>query len=137
MNNLEHTFLGRGWSFPPTFDKNKKGVEMSANEVDIKSSLEILLSTRLGERIMRPEYGANLEELLFETLNTTLETYITGLIRTAIVFHEPRIVLEKVSLDQAPRNEGIVLIQISYTVRSTNTRENFVYPFYKEEATNL
>ena len=83
------------------------------------------------------DYGCDLVELLFETLNTTLETYITGLIRTAIIFHEPRIVLEQVELAQEPRNEGIVLIQITYTIRGTNTRENFVYPFYKEEATNL
>ena len=63
-------FLGRGWSFPPTFDQAIAGVEMLEQEVDVASSLHILLTTVQGERIMVPEYGCNLDELLFESLDT-------------------------------------------------------------------
>ena len=65
----EQSFLGTGWSFPPEFQKENNTVKMLTDEDDIKSSLEILLSTRLGERIMVPGYGCNLDELLFKSYN--------------------------------------------------------------------
>ncbi|MEL7004245.1 MAG: GPW/gp25 family protein, partial [Bacteroidota bacterium] len=99
---------------------------------DIKKSLGIILSTSLGERMMRPKFGCNLEELAFESLTTTLKTFVKDLIETAILYYEPRIDLEKVELtDQV--NEGIILIDVEYRVRSTNSRQNLVYPFYKDE----
>lgn len=91
------SFLGRGWSFPPEFSKESRSVKMLEDEADIKSSLEILLSTRLGERIMVPGYGCNLEELLFSPLNLTLKTYVIDLIKTAILYHEPRIDVKKLT----------------------------------------
>ena len=80
------SFLGRGWSFPPEFNSETKTVKMLEDEVDIESSLEILLSTRLGERVMVPNYGCNLDELLFKPLNLTLKTYVIDLIKTAILY---------------------------------------------------
>ena len=88
---LQTSFLGTGWSFPPTFSKIKKGVEMTSDEEDIQSSLRILLSTAVGERIMQPKYGCNLDDLIFEPLNTTIKTYIRGLVKQAILIFEPRI----------------------------------------------
>lgn len=131
------SFLGTGWSFPPTFDHAAKGVKLLSDVEDINSSLEILLSTKLGERVMLPDYGCNLEDLIFESLDIATETFITELIRTAILYHEPRIDLEAVEYIKENRNEGMLLINIDYTVRITNSRSNFVFPFYKEEANNL
>lgn len=130
-------FLGEGWSFPPHFDKKSGSVAMTANIKDINNSLQILLSTRLGERIMLPEYGCNLEELLFQPLDITLKTYIKDLIKTAILYHEPRIDAKKISLDNSQELEGIVQIEIEYIVRITNSRGNMVFPFYKKEGTEL
>lgn len=127
------SFLGRGWSFPPEFSKAAKSVKMLEDEADIESSLEILLSTRLGERIMVPGYGCNLDELLFKPLDLTLKTYIIDLIRTAILYHEPRIEVNKIKIYPDNELEGILLIDLEYTVRTTNSRRNMVYPFYKEE----
>ena len=126
------SFLGTGWSFPPHFDKGIKSVELVSDEVDINQSLEILLSTRLGERVMLPKYGCNLDELVFETMDATFETYITELVRSAILYHEPRIDLESVDYENNP-NEGVLLIMINYKIRITNSRSNFVFPFYKNE----
>ena len=130
-------FLGRGWSFPPEFKKETKAVKVLEDEADIESSLEILLSTRLGERIMVPDYGCNLEELLFSPLNLSVKTYVIDLIKTAILYHEPRIDAKKIQIDPADELNGVLLINIEYIIRSTNSRRNMVYPFYKEEGTEL
>jgi phage baseplate assembly protein W len=132
-----NSFLGTGWGFPPEFQKEVKALKMLLDEEDIKSSLEILLTTRLGERVMVPNYGCNLDELLFKPLNLTLKTYVIDLIKTAILYHEPRIEVNKIAID--PNNEwaGELFINIDYTVRSTNSRKNMVFPFYKEEGTEL
>ena len=131
------TFLGTGWSFPPHFDNNTQTVTTTTGEVDINKSLEILLSTRLGERIMVPDYGCNLEELLFQPLDLTLRTFIKDLIETAILYHEPRIDVEKIILDNTNELGGEILITIEYRVRITNSRGNMVFPFYKEEGSNI
>lgn len=133
----EHSFLGTGWGFPPRFDKSLKSVIMLKDEEDIQSSLYILLTTRIGERVMQPTYGCNLDELVFESLTSTFKSYIRDLVMTAILFHEPRIKLNKVELDDSRELEGIILIEIDYTVRSTNTRFNYVFPYYKNEGTDI
>ncbi|MEZ4875157.1 MAG: GPW/gp25 family protein [Flavobacteriaceae bacterium] len=130
-------FLGKGWGFPPHFDKKTGTVTTTADLEDINKSLHILLSTRLGERIMVPNYGCNLEELLFQPLDVTLKTYIKDLIKTAILYHEPRIDAQKITLDDSMELEGIIYIEIEYIVRITNSRGNMVFPFYKKEGTEL
>jgi phage baseplate assembly protein W len=131
--NEENSFLGKGWGFPPSFSKAEKGVAMTADEEDINKSLEILLSTRVGERIMQPGYGCNLDVLLFEPITLTLQTYIQDLVFTAIYLYEPRIKPEKVELNVS-ENEGMIEVEIEYMIRATNARHNLVYPFYLEEA---
>ena len=133
--SLEKTFLGTGWSFPPSFDRKLKSVELVSDKTDIDQSLEILLSTKLGERFMLPKYGCDLSDLVFESMNTTFETYITDLIKTAILYHEPRVDMESVEFEN-DQNEGKLLIIINYKIRITNSRSNFVFPFYKNEKTN-
>jgi uncharacterized protein len=130
-------FIGKGWSFPPAFEKTAQGVVVTEQYEDIRQSLEILLSTRPGERVMQPKYGCNLEELLFESLDTGMKTLMADRIRTAILYFEPRIEAKKIELDDSNQNEGVVLIRVEYIVSATNTRFNFVYPFYKNEATEM
>jgi phage baseplate assembly protein W len=132
-DTLYTSFLGRGWSFPPTFSKTKKDVEMTADEEDIRRSLEILLSTSPGERFLQPKYGCSLDALLFEPLTTTMKTYVTGIIKQALLLFEPRIELHDVSLNGSEDAAGRVDIVIDYTVRTTNSRYNLVYPFYRQE----
>jgi phage baseplate assembly protein W len=129
-------FLGQGWGFPPEFTKSSHSVKMTADEADVRSSLEILLSTSIGERIMQPAYGCDLKKLLFEPLDTALKAYIEDLIKTAILYHEARIRLDNVTLTAVP-DEGRIDICLDYTIRTTNSRYNFVYPFYKEEGSEV
>lgn len=136
MENKQ-AFLGIGWSFPPEFKEKTKAVTMLTDEEDIKSSLEILLSTKVGERIMQPKYGCNMDELLFNPLNRTLKTFVSELIKTAILYHEPRIDVEKIDITQGDDLSGELLVLIDFKVRATNSRINMVYPFYKQEGTDL
>ena len=133
----DRSFLGTGWSFPPSFDNVSGETAMLSDEDDIQSSLHILLTTRLGERVMQPTYGCNLDELVFESMTTTFKTYIKDLVKTAILYHEPRIKLNKVELDDTGNLEGVILIIVDYTIRTKNTRMNYVYPFYKNEGTDI
>jgi phage baseplate assembly protein W len=134
---MNRDFLGRGWSFPPAFVRDRAAVVMLEEEADIVSSLEILLTTTPGERILQPLYGCNLSELLFESLDTRMKTLIADKVESAILYHEARITLEDVNLDDSFEIEGIVLIKVVYQVKSTNSRFNFVYPFYKLEGTDI
>ena len=133
----EKAFLGTGWSFPPEFNIKTKSLVMLSNEEDINSSLEILLSTKLGERIMQPKYGCNMDDLLFTPLSRTLKTYVSELIRTAILYHEPRVDVEKIDISKGDDLTGELLIILDYKIRATNSRINMVYPFYKNEGTDL
>ncbi len=130
-------FLGIGWSFPPEFDKTEGGVTMTTDVEDINNSLIILLSTRPGERVMFPNYGCDLQEMLFKPLELTLITQMKGIVERAILYHEPRINIISIDIDTTEELEGQVLIHIDYEVRNTNTRSNVVFPFYKGEATAI
>ncbi|EZH71838.1 hypothetical protein ATO12_05520 [Aquimarina atlantica] len=131
--DAEQSYLGKGWSFPPIFDKLRKQVDMVVNEKDIEQSLNILLSTRPGERIMQPSFGCNLDIMLFEPITTTLITFVKGLIKKSILFYEARIDANRIEVNTENINSGLILIEIDYTIRSTNSRFNFVYPFYTDE----
>src|SRR5216684_4784342 len=130
-------FLGRGWSFPPDFTGPMTGVAMLEDDRDVASSLQILLSTTPGERVMQPLYGCNLSELVFENLDTRLKTLMADKVESAILYYEPRVTLESVTLDDSRTLEGIVLIQVVYQVKTTNSRFNFVYPYYIQEGTDI
>lgn len=130
-------FLGRGWSFPPTFLTSVRTVSMTENEEDIQRSLDILVSTGLGERVMLPEYGCDLTDMLFEPIDTGLQTLLFDRVRTAILYYEPRIEVEDILLQTDRVTEGVILIEIIYRVRATNSRYNFVYPFYKNEGAEI
>ncbi|HWR82080.1 MAG TPA: GPW/gp25 family protein [Candidatus Deferrimicrobium sp.] len=126
---LDQQFLGTGWSFPPAFDRALAQVKMTTGVEDIKRSLEIIFTTALGERIMNPKFGCSLNDRLFEPMDSSGVAYIKNLLKTAILYHEPRIDADKIDV-QPNAPEGVLWISIDYTVRESNSRFNFVYPFY-------
>lgn len=133
----EGTFLGKGWAFPPRFDKNSRTVEMVFGEEDIRQSLHILLSTSVGERVMQPLFGCNLRDHQYEPLNNTYMGFLIDLVTRAIRFFEPRIKVEDIRVTDAADAEvleGKLWITIEYVISRTNTRSNFVFPFYLREA---
>lgn len=137
MSKKFTSFLGTGWSFPPDFDDKHGNVSLSSDEKDIQESLSILLSTRPGERVMNPDYGCNLDDLLFAPLTLTLKTYVADIIKTAILYYEPRIDVENIDIYETDEIQGKLIISLDYFIRSTNTRRNLVYPFYTKEATDI
>jgi phage baseplate assembly protein W len=129
------SFLGSGWSFPPSFSDGGAEVEMVSGAEDIHQSLQILLSTQLGERVMHEDYGCDLNHVLFEEIDQGLLNDINRIVSDAILYHEPRISLDKLDVSENADHPGLLLISIEYTIRSTNSRFNMVYPFYLNEAT--
>lgn len=139
MNELKRlmntdAFLGRGWSFPPALTDD--GVAMAAYEEDIEQSLHILFSTSPGERVNRYDYGCPLRRYAFEPITTATTVQMRADITRAVILFEPRIALEDVSFREQPE-EGVLLIQLTYTVVRTNNRNNMVYPFYLNEGTTI
>ncbi len=137
MQTNDTAFLGTGWGFPPTFDQASGTVQLVSAEDDICESLQILLSTSLGERVMQPTYGCNLQDFLFEPLSPTITSSIKEQLRTSILYHEPRIRLNGLDLSLAEQLQGQVNLTLDYTVISTNSRFNLVYPFYLQEGTGI
>ena len=130
----DKSFLGTGWAFPPVFNRGSGEVELVSNEDDISQSLRIILSTRPGERLMQPDFGCELSQFLFEEIRQGVITSITGVVSDALLYHEPRIKVNRIHVDDSQAAVGLLLINIDYTIRQTNTRSNLVYPFYLQEA---
>ncbi len=137
MAKVFNSFLGTGWSFPPKFNRNSGTVEMVTDEEDIKQSLNILLSTSLGERVMQPKYGCNLNDYVFEGLSSSTIGYIKERVANSILYYEPRIIAEKIDVtgeDSLDLLEGRFTISVEYSIPGTNSRFNYVYDFYQNEA---
>ena len=98
VNQNFNSFLGTGWAFPPAFDSETGSVEMVSNMKDINESLQILLSTSLGERVMQPRYGCDLHDYLFEPLSSSVIGYIKDRVKNSILLFEPRIIAEKIEV---------------------------------------
>ncbi|MEX2625653.1 MAG: GPW/gp25 family protein [Ilumatobacteraceae bacterium] len=122
-------FVGRGISFPLRVDQS--GAIATTNGADgIDSALRVVLMTAPGERVMRPDFGCRIWELLFEPINANTLGLMAEAVREAVGRWEPRVLLDDVRIDPDPRSAGQVFIHIDYRVRSTNDRRNLVYPFY-------
>lgn len=137
MNKVFNSFLGTGWSFPPTFNREAAAVELVSDEEDIRQSLNILLSTTLGERVMQPRYGCDLTNYVFESLNSSVIGYLKDRVKNAILYFEPRIVAEKIEVTAAESFdliEGKFTISVDYSIPGTNSRFNYVFDYYKNEA---
>jgi phage baseplate assembly protein W len=127
-------FLGVGWAFPPQV-RADGAPAMAVYEEDIHQALRIILGTNPGERVMRPDFGAGLDTFVFEPVNPTTMTRVRTRVREALVDWEPRVdILDvEVTTDQEQRN--LLVIEVRYRVRATNTLHNLVYPFYLDEGT--
>jgi uncharacterized protein len=137
MQDQSKAFMGRGWLFPIKFDDRTGAVQMLNDEEDIKNSLLVLFQTRVGERIMQPDYGAELDLFVFTPMNKSTITYMQALISDAILFFEPRIVTEQITIKPDTDRDGVLNICVQYRVSATNNRYNYVYPFFIKEGTNL
>ena len=121
------SFLGTGWAFPLAFSAGGGEVSTVSDEEDIFQSLQILLSTSLGERVMQEDYGCNLRDFVFEELSQGLLQDLRNAITNAIRYHETRITLDDINFDvRADMEYSTIYIGILFRVRSTNSRYNMV-----------
>ncbi|MDP4181347.1 MAG: GPW/gp25 family protein [Bacillota bacterium] len=122
-------FLGKGWKMPISVYKEK--AQTSEGKDSIKESILLILSTGKGERVMRPEFGCRLKEMVYASNNISTATLIKSHIEEALLTWEPRI--EVLDITANPRqNEPVMDISIEYLIKTSNSKDNLVYPFYLE-----
>lgn len=137
MDQEGKAFLGRGWSFPPSFDRMNNTNQMASGITDIEESIRIILGTTPGERIMQPEFGCYIKRMVFEQISSNLITELNHIVGSALLNFEPRIKFLRADFPDQANAEGIIHMRIDYSVIITNTRHNIVYPFYIAEGTNV
>ncbi|MGH3612869.1 MAG: GPW/gp25 family protein [Pseudonocardia sp.] len=122
-------FLGSGWAFPVTADA-AGGLRTASGEDAVRQSIWAILSTAPGERVMRPDFGCGIHDLVFDVLDAATAGTVTRVVREALTRHEPRIAVLDVYVAPDAAEPGLLLIEINYELRSSNGRANLVYPFY-------
>jgi uncharacterized protein len=126
-------FLGRGWATPVELDPRTGMVASVAYEEDIRQSIRIILETAPGERVMRPNFGCGIHELVFTAVDSTAIQRIRSVVEEALRRCEARIDVLGVTVDEDATAEGKLLVEIEYRMRKTNQTGNLVFPFYFRE----
>ncbi len=126
-------FLGRGWAMPVALDSRTGQVATVAYEEDIRQSILIILETAPSERVMRPNFGCGIHELVFGVVDSTAIQRIRSVVEEALRRGEARIDVLDVTVNEAATAEGKLLVQLEYRVRKTNQTGNLVFPFYFRE----
>ncbi len=126
-------FLGTGWKFPVEIDGATGRIKMSSNEDSIRESIRIIIGTRPGELPMHPHFGCGLQDYAFESPDYTTLYSMKTEVEHALVRWEPRITEVNAEVSDERIEDGILLINVSYVIRSTNNQYNMVYPFYINE----
>lgn len=129
LATADASFIGRGFSWPLEVD-HRGAIRLTQGPADLDRSIRVVLLTAPGERVMRPQFGCRIWDLLFEPVNANLLGLIAEAVRDALAQWEPRIEVEDVQPVQDADDGALVRIAIRYRVRSTNDRRNLVYPFY-------
>jgi uncharacterized protein len=127
--HYDASFIGRGFTWPLGVD-HTGSIALTNGPDDLDRSIRIVLLTAPGERVMRPEFGCKIWDLLFEPVTPNLLGLITVAVREAIARWEPRVIVEDVTPVVDENDGALVRINVTYRVRSTNDRRNLVYPFY-------
>lgn len=126
-------WLGRGWSNRVQLDPRTGAIVLVAYEDDIRQSIEIILSTARGERVMRPDFGCGIHELVYDVIDIAMITRVETEVRESLIKYEARVEVLRVAADPRQAAEGMLLVEIEYRVRQTNQTGNLVYPFYFRE----
>lgn len=129
-------FLGKGFGFPVRPDPVSGRIRPSEYEEDIQQAVYLILMTRKGERLMRPEFGCGIHDFAFDSMDFGTLSRMKDSIREALILWEPRIRDVEVEIEPEA-TAGKLAIQIQYVVRTTNNPYNLVYPFYLNEGIEL
>jgi len=137
MDKREHNFFGSGWAFPITFSIGNLELSLTKYEENINESIRLILFTNKGERCLQPQFGSGLHQYFFRAKDETLKGDIKDAIETSLLNNEPRISVEDVQVNFNDEINGMVDVLITYMYNETNTRHNYVFPFYLQEGTDL
>jgi uncharacterized protein len=132
MASTERDFLGIGWKFPLQVTPDGK-LRQARYEQRIEESVYLILSTSRGERVMLPEFGCGIHDLVFAPDNPGTIALVVQNVRKALVRYEPRIDVLEVAAESAPESQNLLLIRVNYRIRANNAIGNLVYPFYIRE----
>ncbi|HVP98333.1 MAG TPA: GPW/gp25 family protein [Roseiarcus sp.] len=129
---MTKAFLGVGVGFPFQFDASG-AIPTAQYEESVRQSVWIILGTAKGERVMRPDFGCGIYDLVFEVNSASTSGKVAQAVREALLINEPRIDVRNVQVDAQDGGE-MLLIDVEYQVRATNNVFNLVYPFYLERS---
>jgi phage baseplate assembly protein W len=125
-------FIGKGWRFPIKVNAHGS-ISWSEGPERIQDAIWVVIKTALGERVMRPRFGAGVNDFVFQSNSPASRTELVAAIKTALLDWEPRIDLEQVRAETNAEEPSQVLVSIDYRLRATNELFNIVYPFYLAE----
>lgn len=128
-NEEDSSFIGQGFSWPLRVDQTG-AIRLTDGPASLDRAITLVLMTAPGERLMRPQFGCRIWDLLFEPITPNLVGLVRQAVRDALAQWEPRVDVEDVRPVQDPGETGLLHIRIDYRVRSTNDRRNLVFPFY-------
>ncbi len=128
-SSVDASFIGRGISWPMGVD-HTGALRLTSGAQDLDRSIRIVLITAPGERVMRPQFGCRIWEMLFEPVTPNLLGLMAQAVREAVAQWEPRVEVEGVDVVPDVGDSSLVRIHINYRVRATNDRRNLVHPFY-------
>jgi len=129
MKNDPRGFLGVGWKFPLQVTPGGR-IALARYEQRVEESIYLILSTARGERVMLPDFGCGIHDLVFAPNNAETLTLVVHHVREALVRYEPRVDILDVDAETAPEQPNLLLIRINYRIRSNNASGNMVFPFY-------
>jgi phage baseplate assembly protein W len=126
-------FMGRGWAFPFRVEPASGRIATAADEEDIRQSILIILKTAKGERVMRPDFGCGIHNLVFAAIDTATLAQVKRDVEDALRTYEARIEVTSVQARAGNLTNGQLIIEVDYRVRQTNQPGNLVFPFYFRE----
>ena len=132
MAGDRRAYLGVGWKFPLQVTPGGQ-IAQARYEQRIEESIYLILSTARGERVMLPDFGCGIHELVFAPNNAMTRTLIVQTIRESLVRYEPRVDVLDLTVESPPEEPNLLLIRVNYQIRANNALGNLVYPFYLNE----
>jgi hypothetical protein len=129
MNSKKRSFLGTGWRWPVSIN-SQGGIALVHEEEDISEAILNILQTSPGERVMRPEYGCGIHDLIFAPINARTFGRIERYIREGLGRWEPRAEVIDVDITVDSDNDARLMIHIRYQIKATHDERSLVYPFY-------
>ncbi len=129
-NNSKVDVLGSGWAFPPSVDARGR-IALARQERDAEEAMYMTLLTPAGQRVMRPEFGCRIHDLIFAPNDATTIGLATYYVEDALGMWEPRIAVREVTVKADPETNARLLINIRYEVKATHDERSLVFPFYR------